>query len=197
MTFIRILRSANTVVRLNINGHPAVIYEGQVTDADSFANLSADQVLEGLRNSNVEYELVGEPTEAEGVGGSKITAPSAESAPGNRADPSGVISGPSADSAPGEDVEGGESGVFGKGEASDADSSDAEQRDPDKPSDASRDELLSVLDGNTADVEAALDGLSPGELGMLYKAEKDGKSRKGVIAAIEARFADQGKGDDE
>lgn len=48
------------------------------------------------------------------------------------------------------------------------------------------DDVLKILDGNVEQVKAGLVGLTVEQLGELLKAETDGKTRKGVISAIEA-----------
>lgn len=48
---------------------------------------------------------------------------------------------------------------------------------------------LAVLDQNAPEIIAALDGQSGEQLLALYDAEKVGKGRKGVIAAIEEAIA--------
>jgi len=49
-----------------------------------------------------------------------------------------------------------------------------------------RAELLKALDGNIKQVTAALKGKSPEQLQTLLKAEQDGKTRSGVVDAINA-----------
>lgn len=48
---------------------------------------------------------------------------------------------------------------------------------------------LSILDGAVTKVIAALEGKSPGELKALLEAEKNGKTRQGVVHAIEKALA--------
>lgn len=48
---------------------------------------------------------------------------------------------------------------------------------------------LSILDGAVTTVIAALEGKSPGELKALLEAEKNGKTRQGVVHAIEKALA--------
>lgn len=50
-------------------------------------------------------------------------------------------------------------------------------------------DLLKLLDGSVDDVKAGLDGKGQDDLAALLAAEKDGKTRKGVIDAIEAAQA--------
>lgn len=50
-------------------------------------------------------------------------------------------------------------------------------------------DLLNILDGNVAEVKAALDGLTDDELNELLAAEEAGKTRVTVIEAITERLA--------
>jgi hypothetical protein len=204
----RITKAATSPVYINVNSKSALFPLGVEHGLDDQPGLTRQEILGALDGSNVEYELVGEApapavdalVEAGGAGG--IIAPSAESAPGEKPDPHGVISAPSAGFSKGEDVEGGDSTVMplvgGGDDVQDmADFGRTLSLDDDR-----RSELLAILDKSIPDVESALDGLALNELAILYAAEKDGKSRKGVISAIEARFADPDlptklKGDDE
>lgn len=54
---------------------------------------------------------------------------------------------------------------------------------------AERAELLKALDGNIKEVTKNLQGKSPEQLQMLLKAEQDGNTRKGVVAAINAMLS--------
>lgn len=51
------------------------------------------------------------------------------------------------------------------------------------------DALLALLDGNTAEITEALPGLDAAQLDALELAEANGKTRKGVLAAIAAARA--------
>lgn len=52
------------------------------------------------------------------------------------------------------------------------------------------DPILALLDGNVAEVKAALPGLSDEDLDRLEAAEDNGKTRKGVLEAVaEERLA--------
>lgn len=199
----RITKAATSPVRISVNGKPASFPLGLEHGLDDQPGLTRQEILGALDGSNVEYELVGEApapavdalAEAGGAGG--ITAPSAESAPGAVIDPNGPISGPSAGSSKGEDVEGGgPSGAALVGRGEDGPNEDSPDKDSAPLSDSERDELLKSLDQSVPKVEASLEGRSAAELSILYAAEKAAMDRKGVIAAIEARFEDSGKGED-
>lgn len=47
-------------------------------------------------------------------------------------------------------------------------------------------DVLDLLDGNVEEIGAAIPDLTNEELEMLLSAERDGKTRKGVVEAIEA-----------
>ncbi len=53
-------------------------------------------------------------------------------------------------------------------------------------------ELLKLLDGSIDEVKAGLTGKSRAELDQLRKAEPDGKSRTGALAAIDEALANAG-----
>ena len=50
--------------------------------------------------------------------------------------------------------------------------------------DSEREQLLAILDGTVPAITEALPGLSDADLGILEKAEQDGKTRSGVLSAF-------------
>lgn len=168
MTLVRIIRSAHTpTIRLSVNGEEFKVPAEGTHDVP-------ERFIGALRDSNVEFETVAEVTQGEeGAGGIQAAASPVFSGPG-------VLD---AEFIAPEDfpiTEPGESGTL-TGAQSGKDGA-ADEKNDDNTDDA-------LLDHSVPEIAAQLEGMDTAHLERLLKAEKGGKTRSTLMAAIEEELA--------
>ena len=191
MTLIRITRHHSTKVRLRIGNKPEVeIPVGPIFELDDVPQYTAEELRGALDDSSVEYETVGADAQAGAGSAGGLDALSAvHSKPDPRVSAT-TTSGVQPESEDRKDAQqpdayGGELEGEDSDNASEANESDNGD-DEDEVSGERREELLALLDQSVPDLVAALEGRSDVELRALRDAERDGKSRKSALEALEA-----------